>query len=230
MRFFTHGRLSILVLTLGVFSTGLSAQTTTKKPKPLATPPPVLTGAEIISRAGDYIVSSPPVTKPEEKKDEPVAPDSSELIKQLNERIKKLEDGQKSSYDEKQKRLLLNLDILTRAEQRSESLRKQNFEMLEKESAVRSRLEQIEIDMRPEAINRSLQMMGSMKPEEVRENRKKSLEAESKNLQTLLMEIQTTRANIYANLQKADQMVEKLRTKLEKDIDDSFLKDDINDK
>jgi hypothetical protein len=72
-------------------------------------------------------------------------------------------------------------------------------------------------------------LAGSMKPEEVRENRRKSLDAESKNLQALLMEIQTTRTNIALNMQKSDQMVDRLRLKLEKDIDESFLKDD-NDK
>jgi len=227
MRFFINGQFSVLILTLGVFSTGLSAQETRTKAKPLATPP-VLTGAEIISRADDYVVSSPTVTKADEKKDEPSAPDNSALIKQLNDRIKKLEEGQKGSYDEKQKRLLLNLDILTRAEQRSESLRKQQFEMIEKENVVKSRLEQIDIDIRPESINRALQMAGSMKPEEIRDSRRKSLEAERGNLQSLLTEIQNTRANIGFNLQKANEMVEKLRTKLEKDIDDSFLKDDTD--
>ena len=184
-----------------------------------------MTGAEIISRADDYVEVPRPAVKPAEK--EEVKPDnSSALIKELYERIKKLEDGQKSTYDDKQKRLLLNLDILTRAEQRSESLRKQNFEMIEKENSVKSRLEQIEIDIRPESINRTLQMAGSMKPEEIRESRRKSLEAERGNLNSLLVEIQSTRANINLNLQKANEMVEKLRNKLEKDIDESFLKDD----
>jgi hypothetical protein len=128
--------------------------------------------------------------------------------------------------DEKQKRLLLNLDILTRSEQRSESLRKQLFEMIEKENTVKTRLDQLEIDIRPESIERSLQLSGSMKPEEVRENRRKSLAAERSNLQSLLAEIQNTKSTINVNLQKSEAMVEKIRIKLEKDIDDSFLKDD----
>ena len=99
-------------------------------------------------------------------------------------------------------------------------------EMIEKENSIKSRLEQSEIDIRPESINRTLQMAGSMKPEEIRESRRKSLEAERGNLNSLLFEIQSTRANINLNLQKANEMVEKLRTKLEKDIDESFLKDD----
>ncbi len=220
------GRFVILALAVGLFSIGSNAQTTRSKPKPLATPPPTLSGAEIISRAGDFAEVSPITLPSADKTDERPPVGDADRIKELNERLKKLEAGQKADSDEKQKRLLLNLDILTRAEQRSESLRKQLFEMIEKENAVKSRLEQIEYDIRPEAIERTLQLAGSMKPEEVRDNRRKSLDAERRNLQSLLTEIQNTRTNINFNLQKADIMVEKLRTRLEKEIDDSFLKDD----
>lgn len=213
---------AVLTLAVGMFSLAADAQVKSK-PKPLATPPPVLTGAEIISRADDY-VEAPAVQKAPVKTTATTT--NAARINELTERIKKLEAGQSSTYDEKQKRLLLNLDILTRAEQRSESLRKQLFEMIEKENSVKSRLEQIEFDIRPEMIERTLQLAGSMKPEEIRDNRRRSLAAERTNLQALLTEIQSTRANLSFNLQKSELMVEKLRAKLEKDIDDSFLKDE----
>src|SRR5438445_6778413 len=101
--------------------------------------------------------------------------------------------------------------------------------MIEKENSVKTRLDQIDFDMRPEMIERTLQLAGSMRPEEIRENRKKALTAEKTNLQALLAEIQSTRTNLATNLDKADAMVEKLRAKLEKDIDESFLKDEPND-
>lgn len=226
MKLSGYGKLAFLGLLVGGFSFGANGQTTRSKSKPLATPPPVLTAAEIVSRADEYVENPVVVGKALVKQDENSTTSDAARIKELNERIKKLETGQKSTYDEKQKRMLLNLDILTRAEQRSESLRKQLFEMIEKENSVKGRTEQIEMDIRPEAIERSLQMAGSMKPEEVRDARRKSLTAERSNLQALLSEIQNTRANINVNLQKADQMVEKLRSKLERDIDESFLKED----
>ena len=199
------------------------------KVKPLATPPPTLAGAEIISRADDYI-EAPVVSKPQDKSAEKQPTSTSAKVNDLTDRVKKLESSKGSSYDEKQKRLLLNLDILTRAEQRSESLRKQVFEMIEKENAVKTRLDQLEFDSRPEMIERSLQLSGSMKPEEIRDSRRKTLNAEKANLTSLLLDIQSTKANLTANQQKAEQMVEKIRAKLEKDIDDSFLKDDDPDK
>lgn len=211
---------AFLVLILGMYSSSMDAQTPRTKPRPLATPPPVLTGAEIISQSGN---EAEPVPTPEEKPTKSVTTNA-ERIKQLNDRVKKLEAGQ--SYEDRQKRLLMNLDILTRSEQRTESLRKQLFEMIEKENSINSRLDQIDYDIRPEVIERSIQTAGSFRPEELRESRRKSLAAEKANLQSLLTQVQTTRSGLDVSLQKAEQMVEKLRAKAEKDIDDSLQEKD----
>lgn len=146
--------------------------------------------------------------------------DKETQIKQLGDRIKTLESA--NGKDEKQKQLLMNLDILTRAESRAESLRKQLFEIIEKESATQARIEQIQIDSRSEVIDRSVAMMGSLRPEELREQRRKSLEAEKRNLEMLLAQIQTNRAALETSVQKADALVEKVRTKLDKEIDDAL--------
>jgi hypothetical protein len=217
-------RFASLAFIVGATSLGIGAQQKSK-PKPLATPVPTLTGAEIISRAEDYQEpqrNEQPVEKAAEKR----ATTTSARIKELTERIKKLEETREATYDEKQKRMLLNLDILTRAEQRSESLRKQLFEMIEKENSIKLRLDQIELDMRPEAIDRSLQLAGSLRPEEVRDTRRKTLLAEKNNLSSLLLQIQQNRTNLETSVNKADLMVEKLRAKLEKDIDESFLREE----
>ena len=214
---------SAIILTAGLAAGQATRPTPKPKPKPLATPP-LVTGAEIISHAGDLVEVPVQTSTPEPEINSRTQPGPD--VRELTERIRKLEGGQKDPYDEKQKRMLLNLDILTRAEQRAEALRKQLFEMIEKESTVRTRLEQIEYDARPEVIERTLQLTGSMRPEEVRDNRRRALAAEKTNLQSLLNEIQTTRANLSASLVRADQMVERLRVKLEKDIEDSFLRED----
>jgi len=219
MRVCNWKQIVLVVFLVGVVASAAVAQQARSTAKPLATPPRVSSDAEIISRSDDY---STAIVAPADKTGNPDADTGS---KNYDERLKRLESNQKSTYDDKQKRLLLNLDILTRAEQRTESLRKQLFEMIEKENTVKSRLAQIEFDMRPEMIERALQLNGSMYPEEVRESKRKSLDAERTNLQALLAEIQTTRASLDLNLGKAQIMVDKLRDRLEKDIDDSFLKD-----
>lgn len=215
---------AFVILFIGIFASSMHAQTRRSKPKPLATPP-VITGAEIISQAGDLVEPEP---TPEEKPAKPATTNSGR-IKELNDRVRKLED-RKSDYDDRQRRVLMNLDILTRAEQRTESLRKQLFDMIEKENAINTRFQQIDADIRPETIERSIQIVGSLRPEELRDARRKSLAAEKTNLQSLLTQIQTTRASLEGNLVRAEQMVEKLRARAEKDIDDSLQEGDKTEK
>jgi hypothetical protein len=218
--------MSAFVICLGT-AIDASGQTTNRKPRPRPLATPIPSGdAAVVSVGTDYNneIILQPVERPARTSETP-APNSSQSVRELTERIQRLEGGKTSTYDEKQKRLLLNLDILTRAEQRSESLRKQLFELIEKENTTRTRLDQIEYESRPEMIERSAQMVGSMKPEELRDARRRSLEGEKRNLTALLDEIRVARENISANLLRADQMVERLRERLEKDIDDSFFAD-----
>jgi hypothetical protein len=220
MRYLKFESFLIAVLGIAVLAGSASAQKRKPTPKPFATPP-VLTGAEIISEAGDIVE---PQSRPEPQPARTPGTNSAK-IRDLSDRVKKLE-----TYDERQRSLLLNLDILTRAEQRSESLRKQLFEMIEKENTIQIRLDQIEYDIRPEVIERTtVQMAGSLRPEEVRENRRKSLESERRNLQALITQIQSTRTSLEAALTRSDQLVERLRTKLEKDIDKSLTTTDEPD-
>lgn len=216
----------VFVLALALFSIGvLSADGQTrrtgsaKKPPPTPTPR-ILSGAEIISQSNDGVLLEPNTPLAQQKELKTVTEDPNEAtIKELKARIKRLEATRPNEYDEQQKRLMLNLDILTRAEQRSESLRKQVFELIEKENSILSRMTQLETDLRPEAVERSAAFSGSMKPEEIREIRKKALESERRNIQALLTEITNSRNALQATLIRADQLVEKLRFRLEGDID-----------
>lgn len=228
----------LAAILLSVLISAADADAQTKRRKRTVKPPPPPPSVEIvpidISRNdrfvdGNQIVLGE-ITPPDESASEAISPPPVVMsdddgtgvdrrIKELNARIKSLESGGRNEYDEKQKRLLLNLDILSRAESRAESLRKQLFEIVEKEATVRTRLEQISFDARPEMIERSAAFAGSLRPEEIRDQRKKSLDAEKKNLESLLTQIQTSRASLEENVQKSDFLVEKVRLKLDKDID-----------
>jgi hypothetical protein len=232
--------LAVLFILTGLSGLSITAnaqknkKTTRKQTKTSSIPKPVPTTTEpiIISQADQYQnqqiiggttetqVQTQPETQPltfDEKLDR-----INNRLKEMNTRMKTLESSKQNEYDEKQKRLLLNLDILTRAEQRAESLRKQMFELVEKENTIKTKLETIDFDSRPEFIERQVAMAGSLRPEELRDMRSKNLAAEKRNLESLLGEIETTRANLEQNVIKADQLVEKLRSVLEKDIDDAL--------
>lgn len=230
-----------LALILAISVVSADAQTKKKKKpaakaKTVAVVPPstVTTGAEIISRAEDYLSDDSRGTdqtaSPETAATQPETVDeridkTNKRVKDMNTRIKNLESSKPSTADEKKKGLLLNLDILTKAEQRAESLRKQLFDLVEKENGIKLKLDQVDLDLRPEAIQRQVGMAGTLRPEELRETRRKNLEAEKRSLQDLLAQIQVTKGNLETSSQRADLMVEKLRAKLEKDIDDALLDD-----
>jgi hypothetical protein len=218
--------ISIAIFSLFWLTLDANAQTPrkkrTSKAVPVASPTP--SGEPlVISRAEDF---------PDEGSSQPVRPEptpvggnpgtsnaSETTIEELGNRIKSLESSRKKDPDEKQKRLLLNLDILTRSEQRAETMRKQLWDMIEKESDIKTKLNMIDLDIRPEMIERSAALAGSLRPEEIRNLRKKSLDAEKANLENLLLEVQKTKASLEQNVLKADDMVDRLRTKLEKEID-----------
>jgi hypothetical protein len=223
----------VFAVCIGLTVPEANGQGTRRKRNPVKTPvylPVVPAGeAQIISRAEDFPDPDAQVLpKTDEKKAEtvPADPDeNSRIIADLRNRISGLESAKKNDSDEKQKRLLLNLDILNRAEQRSESLRKQLFEMIEKESTIKTKLDLIEMSVRPEAIEREVSLAGSLRPEDLRALKKKQLEVERTNLQSILAEIQRTKLTLEQNLNRSDAMVEKLRVKLEKEIDDALADD-----
>ena len=143
-------------------------------------------------------------------------------IKEMNSRLGSLESSRRGELDEKQRKLLLNLEILSRAEQRAESLREKLFSLTEKENTLKSVLEQIEYESQDEVLNRGIAVMGSMRPEELREQRRRTLQNKKTNTNNLLQQIQTTKRALEENVVKADQLVEKLRVKLETDIDSAL--------
>lgn len=230
---FAAGVFAVAALSFLIFAVSVEGQTNRRKPalKPTPTPTPNSTEPAVISRADEYptvVIEPPPVDRndPNAKLQDP---ENAEKIAELRERLARLEQiSGKKDPDEKAKRLALNLDILTKAEQRSDILRKQLFEMIEKENSIKSRIDQIDIDMRPEAIERQLSSVGSLRPEELRAQRRRSLELEKANLQSLLAEVQKNRANIDLNLQRSDALVERLRIKFEKDIDTALSDEPID--
>jgi len=223
--------LAVVVAAIGVSTADAQAKKRRRKPaspvvKTVQTP--ATTGdASVVSRADDFSdLLAVPVASPTPKPGEDVDVDpTTRSLDDLRTRIKALERVGKSDPDAKQKRLSLSLDIVTRAEQRADTLRKQLFEMIEKENTISGRMDSIDFEMRPEAIDRQVSMAGSLRPEELRAIKRKSLELEKVNLQALLTEVRRNKASIEQNLQKADALVERLRSRLEKEIDTALADD-----
>ena len=96
-------------------------------------------------------------------------------------------------------------------EQRSESaaetlekLRAQLLEVQDKEEGLRARVAQLEESLKPENIERSLAGVGSTKPEELRESRRRQLTIERDGVLAQLRIVETSRQRLEAAIANAE--------------------------
>lgn len=129
---------------------------------------------------------------------------------------------------EAQQKLMLFLDILTKTEARAEALRIKQFELFEKENEIKARISQIDYALRPEQIQNAAALSGSLRPEEIRSDRQRVLEAERTNMDLLLRGIAQSRRNLEAAVISADRLVERVRAKFENFVDKAL--EDENEK
>jgi hypothetical protein len=92
---------------------------------------------------------------------------------------------------------------LTAAES-AEQLRAQLFEVQTKEEALRAHAQQLDEALKPENIERSLAGVGSTKPEELRESRRKQLQIERDGVESQLKVLETSRTRLEAAIREAD--------------------------
>ena len=119
-----------------------------------------------------------------------------------------------------------NLDLLSRAEQRAELMRRQLLELTEKETAFRTRLMQLDDDMRPDSIERATSLIGTMRAPELRDARRRVLENERRGLESLLNQTAQSRARLEDDVKQADSLVMRLRQRVLPLIDKEIEKID----
>lgn len=139
----------------------------------------------------------------------------SRSVHTLNERLKafvdKFEKVGGMNFSEKQQKMVLALEFLVRAEQRLATLQKAQIELVEKQGTTRTRLAQVERDVIPQSIDRSVAFEGTTKTEELRENRRNTLQAERASLQALLTQINSNLDDTSEAVREAQAMVKRLR-------------------
>jgi len=142
-------------------------------------------------------------------------------LQTLNARLQTISEGllapdsrSEAESKERLKRISTNFDLLTRAEERAEILRKQLIELIEKETQFKMRLAQLEEEMRPENIERTLSTYGTTRTVEIRETRRKVLENEKRGVESLLQITSQSRLRLEEDVRQADQLVSKLRQRL----------------
>ncbi len=117
-------------------------------------------------------------------------------------------------FSDKQQNLLLGFEILNRAEERVEILQKFQIELTDKQTAVKTRLAQIEQDITPEGIDRIGALYGTTKTEENRESRRKTLDAERYSLRQLAAQLNQNLSDTNDELRQASAFVKRIREKI----------------
>jgi chromosome segregation ATPase len=144
------------------------------------------------------------------------ADNSSEDVKQsitnLSNQVNRLNDKLSEMHDDE--RYQLDMERLTRAEQRAEQVRSQLIDTQSKIADIESKLEDVEYALKPENIERVTTGMGTLRPEEVRESRKRQLENERSRLQAQLKILENGKSRLEVSSGNADAEVDNLRAKL----------------
>ncbi|HEX8097053.1 MAG TPA: hypothetical protein VF507_03415 [Pyrinomonadaceae bacterium] len=134
-------------------------------------------------------------------------------INKLSTQVNQLSD--RLGQVQEQQRTLVNLERLTRAEQRAEGLRAQLRDVQSKESDLQARLEQTEFALQPENIERAIALVGTTRPEELRDQRRRQLESERTRLRTQLEQLAANRTRLETSIATADAEADKIRQQLD---------------
>ena len=194
---------------------------------------PVITPAEEqkASSSGDKIISTADETadpqadettqseetKPKKGKTtaKPAADDQDiqQTINSLSNQVNRLNDklGQMQETDQ----ALMDMERLSRAEQRAEALRSQQVEVESKLADLQSRLEDTEYNLKPENIERGLATYGSTRPEEARDARRRKLESDRARILAQIKILENSRARLESAAATADAECDLLRRRLE---------------
>jgi len=130
----------------------------------------------------------------------------SNQVDRLTDKLNDLQASQQSMVD---------LERLSRAEQRSAQLRAELSGIQAKKGELAAHLEDIEFALKPENIERSTAGIGTTRPEEVREQRRKQLESDRIRTQTQLDQLNASEGRVQQAIATSDADVDRLQKKLD---------------
>jgi hypothetical protein len=154
------------------------------------------------------------------------AEDMKQTINSLSNQVNRLSDklGQMQETDQ----ALIDMERLSRAEQRAENLRSQQVEVESKLADLQSRLEDTEYQMKPENIERDMATFGSTRPEVARDARRRKLENDRTRILAQMKILEVSRTRLESAAATADAEVDLLRRRLElRQAQDSASSDSI---
>jgi DNA repair exonuclease SbcCD ATPase subunit len=130
----------------------------------------------------------------------------SNQVDRLTDKLNDLQTSQQSMVD---------LERLSRSEQRSAQLRTELSGVQAKKSELAAHLEDVEYALKPENIERAAAGIGTTRPEEVREQRRKQLESDRTRTQQQLDQLNANEARLQQAIATSDADVDRLQKKLD---------------
>ena len=109
----------------------------------------------------------------------------------------------------------IDVELLTRAENRSDALRAQLLDLQMKEIDLQARLDDLDYRLRPESLAQALVFVGSVRPmDELRDDLRGRIESEKTRTNAQLELLASTQARIEAAISDADSECARLRQRL----------------
>ena len=134
-------------------------------------------------------------------------------VSDLTKKLSALTD--KMGALEEHERVLMDLERLNQAEQRAETFRVQLRDVQTKEMDVQSQIDQIEYALLPENLERAIGTYGTTHPEDLRQARRKQLEAQRDKLHDQLDLLEKSRLRLEAAISSSDTEIELLRKRVD---------------
>jgi septal ring factor EnvC (AmiA/AmiB activator) len=203
--------IAVAVVLLGLFLIDSTAQRRRRRTRARRPTTPRITNPPIYQPPAEENAntSTPdPATSPETSEDP-----QTKTIRDLTTQVDKLTN--KIGQMEESQRTLVDLERLSRAEQRSAELWKQLRDVESQQADLQSRLEEIDYALKPENIDRSVAGYGSTRPEDVREQRRRQLEGDKQRTQKQLEQLTANHTRLETAIVSADAEVERLRKRLD---------------
>jgi hypothetical protein len=203
--------IAVAVLLLGAFLIDSTAQRRRRRQRvrrpttPRITNPPIYQPPAEETNSNTSTTEDPATSANEDPQ--------TKTIRDLTSQVDKLTN--KISQMEESQRTLVDLERLSRAEQRSAELWKQLRDVEAQQADLQSRLEEIDYALKPENIDRSVAGYGSTRPEEVREQRRRQLEGEKLRVQKQLEQLTANHTRLETAIAAADTEADRLRKRLD---------------
>lgn len=209
-----------LVCSVGAFARDAATAQQRRPPAPASAKPS--DEPRLISTAEDEAKDAPRRTTGanEEKEVE----DLQRTVRRLSAQVNMLAEELKELKT--QQRALVDLERLSRAEQRADNLRAQIADVQAREADTKARLEQLEYEADPAAIERRATLIGTTRPEEVREQIRRQIESEKGRLRAQLDLLVSRRQRLEASLARTESEIERLRARLDETEQEETLKEE----